>query len=168
MFSKVRYTLPAFQAALSHLRDRTISSTYLLIRSSPLRLPIACSLLYFSPLRDSSVACGGKTPDASPVGDAARSLLKSRGTTGGTPLRVTLLRTLVPRYRFANATATLTPVAYGGKPAYSAGFTATHWLPSRSADLLIVNFDSLYTFSFSNELGTGLSVMQYSVTVRTQ
>ncbi|MEH2346413.1 MAG: hypothetical protein V7K55_00135 [Nostoc sp.] len=23
----------------------------------------------------------------------------------------------------------LTPVAYGGKPAYSAGFTATHWLP---------------------------------------
>ncbi|MEH2074816.1 MAG: hypothetical protein V7K57_10560 [Nostoc sp.] len=21
------------------------------------------------------------------------------------------------------------PVAYGGKPAYSAGFTATHWLP---------------------------------------
>ncbi|MDZ8224853.1 hypothetical protein [Nostoc sp. ChiVER01] len=34
---------------------------------------------------------------------------------------MTLLRTLVPRYRFANATATLTPVAYGGKPAYSAG-----------------------------------------------
>jgi hypothetical protein len=26
------------------------------------------------------------------------------------------------------ATATLTPVAYGGKPAYNAGFTATHWL----------------------------------------
>ncbi|MEH2001718.1 MAG: hypothetical protein V7L00_23760 [Nostoc sp.] len=26
------------------------------------------------------------------------------------------------------ATATLTPVAYGGKPAYSAGFTATEWL----------------------------------------
>ncbi|MDF5736203.1 MULTISPECIES: hypothetical protein [unclassified Nostoc] len=37
----------------------------------------------------------------------------------GTPLRVTL-RTV--------ATATLIPVAYGGKPAYSAGFTATHWL----------------------------------------
>ncbi|MEH2250298.1 hypothetical protein [Nostoc sp.] len=26
------------------------------------------------------------------------------------------------------ATATLTPVAYGGKPAYSAGLTATQWL----------------------------------------
>ncbi|WP_375510513.1 hypothetical protein [uncultured Nostoc sp.] len=30
--------------------------------------------------------------------------------------RVTLLRTLVPRYRFANATAALTAVAPGGNP----------------------------------------------------
>ncbi|MEH2277047.1 MAG: hypothetical protein V7K40_20235 [Nostoc sp.] len=29
------------------------------------------------------------------------------------PLRVTLLRTLVPRYRFANATAPLTAVTHG-------------------------------------------------------
>ncbi|MEH2297961.1 MAG: hypothetical protein V7K88_02515 [Nostoc sp.] len=34
----------------------------------------------------------------------------------GQALRVTLLRTLVPRYRFANATAALTAVAHGETP----------------------------------------------------
>ncbi|MEH1792656.1 hypothetical protein [Nostoc sp.] len=48
-------------------------------------------------------------------------------TTEGTSLRVTLVRVASPEGRRL-ANATLTPVAYGGKPAYSAGFTATHWL----------------------------------------